>query len=809
MLSTNWPIQPPFLSIRKGINKNSDHYFPNRDGLLRTDELRGFLADASDDSGINNILALFQVVHSDFEIEDKERRTIEDYSPKDDAFIKNILKERKIVRIFPGELYNNIEPCKFFRKKCGSEDKCFEMDSRIALLYHPDLKNIHFENDFDKFFEALKKIIQDYSNHSKDDSIKVEKSVDGKYLYVKYQCPHSTLEEYFFPIIYSGKVIAALMQGQRFPEDFSQKKMFVACRSECAAKERSEFKTIIEKTVKTYTEKPDNKEPMSNMRQKAIINRIEQLNDRIKEAIDAEAQKYVTKQFLRIESDFRKHIKAIDEKKPDALQQFKTELNKALSNISNTFNPEGFIRIYAIRPPIEQADSNTDEFDLIGDSSDNTNSPKYTCLKFNNIPDKINGKEKEDLLKYIKNRPGRFEPEDVFRMDVPFVPQMAYIVWKRYSDWVKKYQTQREIHHVAMKSMYHTLLEPFFILHGINLEKKLEDSLRVTGHEASQVIPAVIQTINTPESLETIDSGDTYQGEPFIQKPSYKILDASYRLLLLENLFSRSRLIFKNDIKQEELDWYDFHRIIYAAASLFEVKVQYQTIQKIDISLPTEMSKYLLKTHYGYLSHVLFNLVDNAMKYGFRGTNIEINVTEEYEPVIQKVFNRKDINKIIISVVSYGAQIPDTDIIFDLYYRAESSLKVEGMGIGLFLVKKLCNLMGYEIKCVSSWRDNYNIAVKYYYAKQNSKYADDQSLDPATIQLLNRNISKENLKVINIPENPPTSPVKWIILYGELKELINIPVYRNEFQITIPVKTLKTEIKNRDITVEYDHLKKY
>jgi len=63
-----WPIQSTFISDCRTIGgkdvqmekrKQSEMSFPNIYGVLKADELRGFLADASDDKHINNSLPLF------------------------------------------------------------------------------------------------------------------------------------------------------------------------------------------------------------------------------------------------------------------------------------------------------------------------------------------------------------------------------------------------------------------------------------------------------------------------------------------------------------------------------------------------------------------------------------------------------------------------------------------------------------------------------------------------------------------------------------------------------------------------------
>jgi len=66
-----WPISPTFISLQKDAYKGIPYtdesgerhiYSPNKDGIFSSDELRGFLADASDDKDINNPISLFQII---------------------------------------------------------------------------------------------------------------------------------------------------------------------------------------------------------------------------------------------------------------------------------------------------------------------------------------------------------------------------------------------------------------------------------------------------------------------------------------------------------------------------------------------------------------------------------------------------------------------------------------------------------------------------------------------------------------------------------------------------------------------------
>ena len=192
--------------------------------------------------------------------------------------------------------------------------------------------------------------------------------------------------------------------------------------------------------------------------------------------------------------------------------------------------------------------------------------------------------------------------------------------------------------------------------------------MRLSVHESAQIIPAVIDTINNKESLKTLEYGSEYRGNYYVTKPIHKIIDVSYRLKVLERLFGRSTMVFKND--PPDCEWHDFHRIVYATESLFKQRATDNNRQRIILDFKGELRRYNLFTDYAYLSHILFNLVDNAIKYGLRGSNIYIVVDCQYHTVYEKI-NKKGIENITISVINYGDEIPSSERenIFGLYVR--------------------------------------------------------------------------------------------------------------------------------------------
>lgn len=91
--------------------------------------------------------------------------------------------------------------------------------------------------------------------------------------------------------------------------------------------------------------------------------------------------------------------------------------------------------------------------------------------------------------------------------------------------------------------------------------------------------------------------------------------------------------------------------------------------------------------------NILYNIVENAVKYGGGIPEITFILNEQK-------------NYFELHIVDNGNGVPEKDLpfIFDKFYRVEreDSKEVEGFGIGLAYVKKICQLHDWDIKASTS-----------------------------------------------------------------------------------------------------------
>ena len=97
------------------------------------------------------------------------------------------------------------------------------------------------------------------------------------------------------------------------------------------------------------------------------------------------------------------------------------------------------------------------------------------------------------------------------------------------------------------------------------------------------------------------------------------------------------------------------------------------------------------------IHQVLYNLIDNAVKFSYEGGELRVSLKERDKNVLVEVYNE-------------GKGIPATDLphVFDRFYKADKSrgLDKTGVGLGLFIVKAILQAHGENITVTSEEEKN-------------------------------------------------------------------------------------------------------
>ncbi len=153
-------------------------------------------------------------------------------------------------------------------------------------------------------------------------------------------------------------------------------------------------------------------------------------------------------------------------------------------------------------------------------------------------------------------------------------------------------------------------------------------------------------------------------------------------LLTLNNLNTRGMLLDKAD--------FDINKVIRKVAESFGGTC---IEKRIAIELVLTDDKMVVNADVSKIEQVLYNLVDNAIKFSHHDSSIKIETTEKH-------------SKVFVSVKDSGIGIPKEDqkLVFDRFYKSDASRGKDkkGTGLGLAIVKEIIKAHEENINVIST-----------------------------------------------------------------------------------------------------------
>ena len=135
---------------------------------------------------------------------------------------------------------------------------------------------------------------------------------------------------------------------------------------------------------------------------------------------------------------------------------------------------------------------------------------------------------------------------------------------------------------------------------------------------------------------------------------------------------------------------FDINETIKTTAATFEGIC---TERKILLELVLSGIELYAKADMEQIQQVLYNLLDNAIKFSNNGSSIIIETTEKN-------------NKIFVSVKDHGSGIPKASLhkIWDRFYKIDASRGKDrqGTGLGLSIVQEIIHAHGQQINVIST-----------------------------------------------------------------------------------------------------------
>lgn len=185
------------------------------------------------------------------------------------------------------------------------------------------------------------------------------------------------------------------------------------------------------------------------------------------------------------------------------------------------------------------------------------------------------------------------------------------------------------------------------------------------------------------------DSPDSKRETKLIREDLFEINDLIERLLLLTRLKKDIHMDKPRDVLLEDF----FEKL----KKRFEPQLKNKKLN-LFISSPKRVQMLI---PYEYLSIIFSNLLLNSIKYSLTQKNIFINASLED-------------NEILISVKDEGVGMNKDELkrIFDRFYRGKGT-RQKGYGIGLSLVKQICDLYNIKISVFSEKEKGTTVSLRF------------------------------------------------------------------------------------------------
>lgn len=161
-----------------------------------------------------------------------------------------------------------------------------------------------------------------------------------------------------------------------------------------------------------------------------------------------------------------------------------------------------------------------------------------------------------------------------------------------------------------------------------------------------------------------------------------RLTKLTQELLSLENIDKRLRQMTYTD--------FNINKLIKDTALSFELQCSKKNIK---INLSMDGNELMVNADYGRIQQVMYNLIDNALKFSHSNSSIDIETTYKNK-------------KAYISVKDHGVGIASRDLpkIWTRFYKADSSRGKDrtGSGLGLSIVREIIQSHGQKITAVST-----------------------------------------------------------------------------------------------------------
>lgn len=269
---------------------------------------------------------------------------------------------------------------------------------------------------------------------------------------------------------------------------------------------------------------------------------------------------------------------------------------------------------------------------------------------------------------------------------------------KRFSEEVRKLKNidyeqpvkltcfDKDVVDLAIAINEHVDIQRALALEYDQANKRLNNVISGISHDFRTPLTASLGYLQMVEKNGSISGKDKEYLDIAIKKNEYlkELSDEFFELTKLEN-------------SQDEITTEKVNLSNLLSECLLS---QYTWLEKRNITPELAISDGVIITSNAHIvSRILENLFSNAEKYASK--RIGVTLSDADGTVVLKVFNDIDDESAI-----------DIKRIFEPFYRASSRSK-EGSGLGLYVVKTLCDKFGYQLEAQINEDKSFFIEIKF------------------------------------------------------------------------------------------------
>lgn len=622
----------------------------------------------------------------------------------------------------------------------------------------------------------------------------------GERPYLEYDCPLLGYRELLFPIFFEEKIIGAFFCGELVLKD---KEKFIKqrqCEPLKYLPQKMKFlkgeinpKELMERIRKGHDEKlvdlRRRRKVYDRNQYRKMIRKIKDELDNLEDILDQEMDKqrmvFVASTVENEIAAFRKGLQKLreiegSEQRLDLLWE---NIERRLKSLRNKFDVKN-IAVYGIKEQRSVSSTELEQVLMLGEFARGLDKKlKIAKYKLAMLPPDckkrpITSDEKKELFNAFGKDLGNELKKRDFRLrffpgSLQAQPATAVLIGYKKNNPSNSKENMRWGHlDRAIQSFYTIVSAVFASVRADITEEYMKAAFKFWGHETGQLTAGFdalrLRHLSSPQKLRKVSEKEA---ENVVTD-----IEAFSRQFYL--LSSRPNIILTTPVPKRE-SFYPYGAILCKWEKICRLEAVKKDLQiNAVFAKPGDKERPKINADRDLLEQLVYNLVGNAVKYCQRGTVIWLDC---------KKMEKNNKKKHVLTVTNYGPKVEEGENVYKLYYRGKKASEEEGMGVGLFIAKRIAEAHGGEISHYNKQVSVYNVPLIEHYimTKRTNSFVPDEKLKEKLSTELTR------LKAEGLYEKIVARSGQWgFLLYQPVKRQLSDAImeatYEVVFEIVIP-----------------------